>query len=54
VISQFIMANTSGEKELKTDWPIETGLTAETTKQAGTSGVLEFEDTSFVQHWGSI
>jgi len=29
------MANTSGEKELKTDWPITEGLIAETTKQAG-------------------
>jgi len=29
------MANTTGEKELKTDWPIEEGLTAETQKQTG-------------------
>jgi len=27
--------NTSSEKELKTYWPIEEGLTAETTKQTG-------------------
>ena len=30
-----IMANTTGEKELKTDWPIEEGLTAKTQKQTG-------------------
>jgi hypothetical protein len=29
------MANKSGEKELKTKWPVEEGLTAETTKQTG-------------------
>lgn len=29
------MANTTGEKELKTDWPITSGLTAGTTKQEG-------------------
>lgn len=29
------MANTTGEKELQTDWPIEEGLTARTTKQTG-------------------
>ena len=29
------MANTTGEKELKTDWPVTTGLTAKTTKQTG-------------------
>ena len=29
------MANTAGEKELKTDWPIEEGLTARTQKQTG-------------------
>jgi len=29
------MANTRGEKELKTNWPIEDGLTAATTKQTG-------------------
>ena len=29
------MANTTGEKELKTNWPIEEGLTAETQKQTG-------------------
>ena len=29
------MANTSGEKELKTEWPIEEGLIARTTKQTG-------------------
>jgi len=29
------MANTSGEKELKRNYPVETGLTARTTKQEG-------------------
>ena len=29
------MANTSGEKELKTKWPVEEGLTARTEKQTG-------------------
>jgi len=29
------MANTISEKELKTDWPIEEGLIAKTTKQTG-------------------
>ena len=29
------MANTRGEKELRTDWPIEEGLIAGTTKQEG-------------------
>ena len=29
------MASTSGEKELKTKWPVEKGLTARTTKQTG-------------------
>lgn len=30
------MANTSGEKELKTNWPVVVGRTAKTTKQTGT------------------
>ena len=30
------MANTPGEKELKTDWPVTKGRTAGTTKQTGT------------------
>lgn len=29
------MANTLKEKELKTTWPVVSGLTAETTKQTG-------------------
>jgi len=29
------MASTKGEKELKTDWPVEEGLTAGTQKQTG-------------------
>jgi len=29
------MTNTIGEKELKTDWPIEEGLTAKTQTQTG-------------------
>jgi len=30
------MANDSGEKELKTNWPVTVGRTAKTTKQTGT------------------
>ena len=29
------MVNTKGDKELKTNWPIEKGITARTTKQTG-------------------
>ena len=29
------MASTIGEKELKTNWPVEEGLVARTTKQTG-------------------
>lgn len=29
------MANTRGEKELRTDWPFEEGLTARTQSQTG-------------------
>ena len=29
------MVNTIGEKEIKTKWPVEKGLTARTTKQTG-------------------
>lgn len=29
------MANTRGEKELRTDWPFEEGLTARTESQTG-------------------
>lgn len=29
------MANVTGEKELKKDWPVEEGLTAKTQKQTG-------------------
>lgn len=35
------MASTIGEKELKTAWPVESGLTAGTTKQAGRSSYLK-------------
>jgi len=31
---------TAGEKEIKTDWPIEEGLTAETQKQEGRQSSL--------------
>lgn len=48
------MANTLGEKELKTDWPIEEGLTAGTTKQTGRKTSLEAEEKDFTDHWGSI
>jgi hypothetical protein len=40
------MANTIGEKELKTDWPKTTGLVAGTTKQKGkTINLLPQEKT---------
>jgi len=29
------MASTHGEKEIKTNWPVEEGMTAATTKQTG-------------------
>lgn len=34
------MANTSGEKELKREWPLTSGLIAQTTKQEGRSSYL--------------
>ena len=42
------MANTAGEKELKRNWPHETGLTAETTKQEGRQTNLVPEEGSLV------
>jgi hypothetical protein len=42
------MANTIGEKELKTDWPIEEGLEARTTKQTGRVMNLVPEEGSIV------
>ena len=42
------MANTAGEKELKTDWPHEEGLTAETQKQTGRTMNLVAEQGSLV------
>lgn len=35
------MASTVGEKELKTDWPVEEGITAGTTKQKSESPSLK-------------
>tara|TARA_Y100000034_G_C6839623_1_gene379739 strand:- start:104 stop:268 length:165 start_codon:yes stop_codon:yes gene_type:complete len=40
--------NTIGEKELKTDWPVEEGLTAETQKQTGRTTNLVVEEKSIV------
>ena len=42
------MANTAGEKELKTDWPIDEGLTAETQTQTGRISNLVAEEGSLV------
>jgi len=42
------MASTSGEKELKRNWPNESGLTAETTKQEGRQSNLVAEEGSLV------
>ena len=43
------MANTSGEKELRRDWPHESGLISETTKQEGRQRNLIPERGSTVQ-----
>ena len=42
------MANIVGEKELKTDWPVEKGLVARTTKQTGRVSYLVSERGSKV------
>ena len=42
------MASTIGEKELKTDWPVEEGLIARTTKQTGRITNLVVEVASLV------
>ena len=42
------MANTHGEKELKTDWPITEGLVAGTTKRYADSPYLVAEEGSNV------
>ena len=42
------MANTIGEKELKTKWPIEEGLIAGTTSQQGRVSNLVPQIKSFV------
>jgi len=36
---------TSGEKEIKTDWPIDEGLTGGTQKQTGRTINLEYEES---------
>ena len=45
---------TLGEKELKTDWPIEEGLELGTTKQKTESPVLKPEEDDLTEHWGGI
>ena len=42
------MANTLKEKELKTEWPVTEGLTAETTKQTGRLMNLIPTEKSFI------
>lgn len=42
------MASTSGEKELKRNWPHVSGLTAETTKQEGRTSNLVPQESSLV------
>ena len=42
------MANTKGEKELRTNWPVEEGLIARTTKQTGRQTNLVPTDGSIV------
>jgi|TARA_Y100000296_G_C5150412_1_gene246083 hypothetical protein len=39
------MANTKGEKELKTDWPSEDGLSGGTQKQTGRVINLQYENS---------
>lgn len=41
-------AATTGEKELKTEWPIETGLIFGTTKRTEDSGILEAQEENLV------
>jgi hypothetical protein len=48
------MANTIGEKELRTDWPFEEGLTAGTTKQRDDPHLEPEEDLTVGEHWGSL
>ena len=43
------MANTTGEKELKTKWPITSGLIAGTTKQEGRTTNLVAEGINGVK-----
>jgi len=47
---------TSGTRFIKTDYPIEEGLTAGTTKQEGTKAELEAEERGLPEseHWGSL
>ena len=40
--------NEQGEKELKTDWPVEEGLTARTQKQEGRTSNLVIQQGSVV------
>jgi len=47
------MANTRGEKELKTDWPVEEGLTARTQTQTGRTMNL-IPDSSVVEEKETI
>ena len=42
------MANTIGEKELKTNWPVEKGLTAGTQRQAGRVTNLVIQEATLV------
>lgn len=48
------MVNTSGEKELKTNWPHETGIIARTTKQKGRVSNLVAEKVLIEKGWGSL
>lgn len=45
---------TLGEKELKTDWPVEEGITAGTTKQKTESPSLEAETKAMESGWGCV
>jgi hypothetical protein len=46
--------NTAGEKELKTNWPVEEGLVAGTTKQTGRKMYLIATEGSLVSQKDKI
>jgi len=45
---------TAGEKELKTDWPFEFGLSGGTHKQVGKTMNLVADEIKIESGWGSL